>query len=166
MQVKEREPGDRRRPGKMIKSERAELQRDSLRCVGLALEGHGTLDIAAMPGRSRRFVRRWVYAYRDRGLDAVHGDTAPGHIRRLSPEQETRFIERALRGATPEDAVSSLRSTHMRRSLELEFGVPYSLNDVYAILHRDGFPSLSPRPRHPKQDPMAIAKFRRNAPLL
>lgn len=166
MHVKEREPGDRKRLDRMTKSERDAIQRDRLRCVALALEGRETLDIAVTLGRSRRFVQRWVYAYRDHGLGAVQGETAPGRARRLAPEQEARFIERVRRGATPEDGVSALRGTQLRRILELEFGVPYSLNGVYAILHRNGFSCLMPRPRHPKQDPEAIAKFRRRAPLL
>jgi len=164
MHVKERDPGDRKRLGRMIKSERDAMRRDRPRCVALAIDGRETLEIAARLGRSRRFVQRWVYAYRDRGLGAVHGDTAPGSARRMTPEQEARFIALVRRGATPEDGVSSLRGTHMRRILELEFGVPHSLNAVYAILHRNGFSCLSPRPRHPKQDPKKIAAFRRSAP--
>jgi transposase len=54
----------------------------------------------------------------------------------------------------------------MRRILELEFGVPFSLNAACAVLHRNGFSCLSPRPRHPKRDPKAIAEFRRRAPFL
>ena len=98
MHVKERDPGDRKRLGRMIKSERDAMQRDRLRCVALAIDGRETLEIAASLGRSRRFVQRWVYAYRDRGLGAVHGDTAPGSARRMTPEQEARFIERVRRG--------------------------------------------------------------------
>ncbi len=44
-------------------------QRDRYRAVLLALEGHEAPTIARMLGRSRRFVQRWVYHYRDHGLE-------------------------------------------------------------------------------------------------
>jgi transposase len=100
MHAKEQEPGDGKRLARMIKSERDAIQRDRLRCVSLALKGHETLDVAVMLGRSRRFVQRWVYAHRDHGLGAVHGRTAHGRVRRITPEQEARFIERVRSGAT------------------------------------------------------------------
>ncbi|MEM9021094.1 MAG: helix-turn-helix domain-containing protein, partial [Planctomycetota bacterium] len=42
--------------------------RDRCRCVLLAIDGLTAPDIAQRVGRSRRFVQRWAYAYRDHGL--------------------------------------------------------------------------------------------------
>lgn len=165
MHVHERSRGDRQKLGRGIKAERDAVQRDRLRAVALALDGRETVEIAQTLGRSRAFVQRWVYAYRDGGLDAVRGGTAPGRVRRLTPEQEAQFIERVRRGATPADGVSALRGPKMRHILEEEFGVVHSLNAVYDILSRNGFSCLQPRPRHPKQDPADAKRFKRRAPL-
>ena len=166
MHVDERSRGDRRRLGRMIKSERDAIQRDRLRAVVLALDGRETLEIAETLERSRAFVQRWVYAYRDHGIDAVRGGTAPGRARRLTKEQEARFIERVRRGATQDDGVSALRGPQLRHILEDEFGVEHSLTSVYEILARNGYSCLKPRPRHPKQDPADAKRFKRRAPLL
>lgn len=165
MHVHERSRGDRRKLGRRIKAERDAIQRDRLRAVALALDGRETAEIAEALGRSRAFVQRWAYAYRDGGLDAVRGGTAPGRARRLTPEQEAQFIERVRRGATPADGVSSLRGPQLRHILEDEFGVAHSLNSVYNILARNGYSCLHPRPRHPKQDAADIARFKRRTPF-
>lgn len=46
------------------------------------------------------------------------------------------------------------------RILEEEFGVSYSLDGAYRVLHRLGYSSLRPRPRHEKKDLPRQAKFR------
>ena len=163
MNVHERSRGDRQKLGRSIRAERDALQRDRLRAVALAIDGRETLEIAETLGRSRAFVQRWAYAYRDGGLKAIRGGTAPGRARFLTPEQEARFIARVRRGATPEDGVSALRGPQRRHILENEFGVVHSLNAVYTILARNGFSCLHPRPRHPKQDPADDRRSRRSA---
>ncbi|MCC6682640.1 MAG: helix-turn-helix domain-containing protein [Phycisphaeraceae bacterium] len=46
-------------------------QRDRLRAVELVIAGESTQAIMWMLGRSRDFVQRWCYVYRDHGLEAV-----------------------------------------------------------------------------------------------
>ena len=80
------------------------MQRDRLRSVLFALQGRETLEIAGTVGRSRAFGQRWACAYRDGGIEAVRGRTAPGRTRRLTPEQEARLVERVKAGAHHETA--------------------------------------------------------------
>ena len=166
MDISERKRGDRQRLARMIARESNAVQRDRLRSVLLVLQGRQTLEVTAAVGRSRAFVQRWAYAYRDGGIEAVQGRTAPGRQRRLSPEQETRFVERVKAGATPRDGVASLRGPHIQGILDREFGKTFSLNGVYQLLKRHGFVCLEPRPRHPRQNPAAAKAFKRRAPLL
>jgi transposase len=165
MHVVERNRGDCRRLARMIDREKGAEQRDRLRAVALALDGRETLAIAEQIGRSRAFVQRWVYAYRDCGIDGIHARKPPGREPFLSPEQEKRFAERVARGAQPGDGAATLRAKEFRRILKLEFGKAYSMSGVYFLLHRLGFSRLQPRPRHPKNDPAAMRRFRRSAPL-
>ena len=53
------------------RQQRDAKQRDRYRTVLLALEGHHAPTIARTLGRSRAFVQRWVYAYRDHGLQTI-----------------------------------------------------------------------------------------------
>ena len=68
----------------MIARESTAVQRDRLRSVLLVLQGRQTLEVTATVGRSRAFVQRRAYAYRDGGIEAVQGRTAPGRRRRLA----------------------------------------------------------------------------------
>ena len=52
------------------------------------------------------------------------------------------------------------------RILNEEFGVEYTLNGAYDLLHRLNLSCLTPRPRHEKNDPEAMKAFKQSAPLL
>jgi len=119
-----------------------------------------------MLDRSRGFVQRWVYAYRDGGIEAIAATPHPGGEPRLPREREAELKARIDAGPRPEDGVCTLRGRDIQRILEGEFGVRYSLNGVYQVLHRIDYSCLKPRPRHEKNDPQAMAEFRERAPLL
>ena len=141
-------------------------QRDRYRAVLLALEGHEAPAIARTLGRSRAFVQRWVYAYRDHGLKAIAPKRQTGRPPNLPPAKETPFKERFLAEPTEADGVCTLRAKEAQRILRQEFGVEYTLGGVYDLLHRLGFSSLVPRPRHRKNDPEQMSQWLNDAPLL
>lgn len=116
--------------------------------------------------RSRAFVQRWVYAYRDRGVSAIAARTPPGRPAKLSPEQLNVLRERLAAGPTDEDNICAFRGGDVQQLIEREFGVKYSLNGVYDVLHRNGYSWLAPRPQHRQADPKAQEAFKTSAPLL
>jgi len=63
---------------------------------------------------------------------------------------EQKFCHRIARGPSKQDGVSVLNGPAIKRLLEREFGVVYSLWGVYDLLHRLGFSCLCPRPKHEK----------------
>jgi transposase len=166
MDVQERNPGDRRTLGERIRHEKQAAQRDRLRAVALALDGEKTVDIASKLGRSRAFVQHWVYAYRDHGLGAIRAGKAKGAASKLTPAEMKKFRERVLAGPTESDGVCSLRGLDFQHILREEFNVEYSLSGIYQLLHRLGFSSLTPRPRHKKTEPAEQEAFKERAPLL
>ena len=94
MDIVERNRGDRRRLIRLIAKESDAMQRDRLRSVLLVLQGRQALEVADAVGRSRRFVQRWAYAYRDGGIEAVCGQPTP----RLETASRN-FEGRRLRGS-------------------------------------------------------------------
>jgi transposase len=166
MDVQEREIGDGPRLIQRSRRERDAEQRDRLRAVALALQGFRTSDIQSKLDRSRAFVQRWVYAYRDGGIDAIARTPHPGGDPRLPRVREAELKSRLEAGPLEADGVCTLRGLDIQRILEEEFGVCYSLNGVYQLLHRLNYSCLKPRPRHEKNDPQAMAAFRERAPLL
>lgn len=166
MDVKQRVPGDLDRLYALIRAERGGAQRDRYRMVVLALEGEEKLRIAGMLGVAKSTVETWVYRYRDGGIEALAVRKQPGAACRLTPERCGAFRRRIINGPLENDGVCTLRGKDGVRILNDEFGVGYSLQAAYDLMHRLGLSCLSPRPRHEKNDPAAMEAFKRCAPLL
>jgi transposase len=157
MNVGEKSPGDIPELERRIRTESNAKQRDRLRCVLLALQKHETEEIARTVGRVRTFVQRWVYAYRDGGLEAVRATKQPGRRPLLPRERHQEFKQRVLAGPTAADGgVCVLRGQEVQAILEREFGVSPARQTAYDLLHRVGLSSLKPAARHPKNDPAAM----------
>ncbi|MGZ4348712.1 MAG: helix-turn-helix domain-containing protein, partial [Gaiellaceae bacterium] len=111
---------------------------------------------------------------RDPRLDPSRGCHLPRRlgVRRQpleAPLLQGAAVEGRLRlraGPTEADGVCTLRARDIRRILQKEFGVEYSLAGVYDLLHRLGFSCLAPRPRHRKNDLAQMQHWIEQAPLL
>jgi transposase len=169
------DPGDVDELRRRIAAERMALPRDRLRAVSLAVEGDAGAggaelsreQIAARVGRSRQFVDQWVGRYRRLGLGGLARRKARGNPPALTPEQQAAFKARVLAGPTAADrGVCALRGRDAQRILAEEIKVPLKLTAVYEWMRRLNLSCLTPRPRHRKGDPRAMAKWVEGAPLL
>jgi transposase len=132
-----------------------------------AIEGRETLAISEALSRSRAFVQRWAYAYRDGGIKAIAARKRGGDRSKIKGAAVERLKARLDAGPTPADKVCAHRGKDVQRIAKQELGVDMSLTTVYRTLHRMGYACLAPRPRHEKQDLEAQRQFReRGAPLL
>jgi transposase len=166
MNVNAHRPEDRQQLHARIHKETNAKQRDRYRAVLLALDGHLTEAIMNILSRSKNFVQRWVYAYRDGGIEAIRPKPPSGRPSKLSVQEQNRFRERFLAGPTQEDGICSLRAKDALRILSEEFGVGYTLPGVYDLLHSLNLSCLQPRPRHRKNDHKQMQKWLKDAPLL
>jgi transposase len=166
MQVREREDGDIERLTALVSREGRGKQRDRYRMALLALKGWEAQQIAEALSSNRRTVQAWVYRYRDAGIESLRPRPLPGRAPKLPREREAEFKARLDAGPREDDGVCTLRGKDALRILEHEFGVSYSLDGVYDLLDRLGYSCLKPRPRHEKNDPAALQKFKKAAPLL
>lgn len=167
MRVTERRAGDVAELTRLAKREPRAAQRDRYRAVLMALEGNGAPAIARTLARSRRHVQDWVYAYRDGGIEGMRPKPRPGRPTKLPREREAELKARLDAGPIASDGgVCTLRGKDVVRILETEFGVGYTLDGAYDLLHRLGYSCLTPRPLHEKNDPAAVEHFKIHAPLL
>jgi transposase len=167
VQISMRDPADVRRLQEYIRCERRTEQADRYRVALLAIQGQETQAIQQALTRSRGFVQRWAYAYRDGGIEALAAKPRGGGTPKLSETQSQAFRQRMLAGPTDADGgLCSLRGRDAQRILQQEFGQPYSLPGVYYLLHRLNLSCLRPRPRHYKNDPAAMAAWVEATPLL
>lgn len=167
MQVKERRSGDLAKLRALARREPHAEQRDRLLAVVKAIEGRETLAIAEAISRSRAFVQGWVYAYRDRGIEAIAARKRGGDRSKIKGLMAERLKARLGAGPTPADKVCVLRGKDVQRIAKHELGADVSLTTVYRTLQRLGYSCLVPRPRHERQDLEAQRQFREaSAPLL
>jgi putative transposase len=139
-------------------------ERDRMRMVLFAMEGETGASIAERLGCTDRVVRKWIQRYNEGGLAGLRDLPRSGRPRHLEASRDEALRQRLDEGAKPEDEVCALRGEDVRRILEEEFGARYTLSGTYVVLHRLGFSSLMPRPRHPKADAAAQEEFQKNSP--
>jgi transposase len=135
-----------------------------IRAVLAVAKGWYIPQVAEAFTLKERSVRNWVHQYNQQGLEGLR-DHRGGRQSRLSVPQRQQLKSRIEAGPLPQDEVCSLRGEDIRRILQEEFGLSYSLNGVYYILHRQlGMSYLKPRPRHHKADPAAQEAFKKTFP--
>jgi len=160
MDVTPHDLGDLVELRRRIRTESNAKQRDRYRAVLMALEGETTTCIMDKLDRSKNFVQRWVYIYRDHGLERVRPIPQPGQPPRLGRDQHDAFRRRI------DSADRILRGRDVVEILANEFGVVCSLSTAYDLLHRVGYEPLKPRPANPKKDPDAEKAWKQRAPFL
>lgn len=160
MHVTPRRPEDVDELRRRIAGEKDAKQRDRYRAVLLAIEGEKTDVIMNHLARSKNFVQRWVYFYRDHGLERIRPLKQPGQPQRLSHDREQEFLDLL------NNSQSNLRGVDVVELLAEHFGVVYSLNGAYDLLHRLNYEPLMPRPVNPQKNAEEQARWLRNAPLL
>jgi transposase len=139
-------------------------ERDRVRMVLYAKEGQTGAAIGKRLGYTDRSVRGWIRRYNRGGLGGLKDLPRSGRPRHLDATKEEAVRRRLDAGAKPEDGVCVLRGVDVRRILAEEFGARYTLSGAYVVLHRLGYSSLAPRPRHPQADPSAQEEFEKNTP--
>lgn len=142
------------------------IARLAQRIHGVYLAGKGLTcpRIMAVTGAARRTIQQWVHKYNKQGIAGLKDKPRPGIPTKLSRKKELKFRKRIEAGPTKADGVSVLSGPAIRRILEREFGVLYSRQGLYDILHRLGYSCLCPRPRHENANPRLQAEFKKTLP--
>jgi transposase len=96
--------------------------------------------------------------YRCRGEDALFIDGRGGRKNQyLNLEEEVKFLKPFLKEAS---AGGILTVSVVRRAYEKRVGCKVQLSTIYAMLHRNGWRKISPRPKHPKGDEKVQKRFK------
>jgi transposase len=145
----------------LAKGQKQARMRIRLQAIVLAREGKTAPQIASILGSARRAVQEWVARYNHDGIDGLIEKARTGKPPKLAKDRHEQLKARLDAGALESDGVCTLRAADVKRILEKEFNVVYSLKGVYKLLHRLGYSSLEPRPRHRLADPAAQEAFKK-----
>ena len=169
MRVDWKDPGDPDCLRALMAGETQAKQRDRYRVVllaGAGLEGQkecSRVQIAAVVGRARQFVDQWVGRYRAQGLTGLHAQKQRGADPKLTPLQQQELIAWLERGPTEQEKLAAYNGPILREKIQECFGKLYSLNGIYALLHRLGYNDLMPRTTHPDTDPAVLESFKKKS---
>jgi transposase len=136
--------------------------RQRLLAIRLVLMGNTVPQAAKAVGLKQRQSRNWVHRFNAEGLSGLTDRPRPGQPAKLPRQKEQAFRERIAKSACHKDPARNLRVKDIQKILREEFGADYCLGGTYFLLHRLGFCSLVPRPRHPKADLQAQDRFKKN----
>ena len=87
-----------------------------------------------------------VTKYLKEGLEAIVIDKRTSNSRRMSREEEVKFLEQFVELA---EAGQIVTVNGILRKFEEETGKESNTSTIYAMLKRHGWRKLKPRPRHP-----------------
>ncbi len=144
---------------RLMKSADRPLMVLKLRAMALAKQGWIARQIAQAVGKSVRTIQQWVGDYNREGLAGLK-DQRGGNHRYLSAQQEAQLS--AHLDAKANDPADGVRhAAELIPFIQEHFGVTYALSGLYDLLDRLGYEWLSPRPRHPKNDPAVVEAFKK-----
>jgi transposase len=117
---------------------------------------------ARIGGMDRQTLRDWVHRFNHCGPEGLINVKSPGRRPKLSKEQMEELRRMVEAGPDAEkDGFARWRCVDLKRVLSARFAVDLSEVSLGRILKKLGFSHISARPRHPKQDPEAIANFKK-----
>ena len=135
-----------------------------LLALAAVLDGMNRADAARIGGMDRQTLRDWAHRFNQHGPDGLIDIKPPGRRPRLSDEQ--RSVLKQLVEAGPDvetDGIVRWRCVDLKRVVRERFGIDLSEVSLGRVLKQLGFSRISARPQHPKQDPEAIATFKKTS---
>jgi transposase len=136
-----------------------------LLAIAAVCEGMDREEAASIGGMDRQTLRDWVHRFNEQGPSGLINIKPPGRRPRLSEEQKEELCRLVEAGPDPlTDGVVRWRCVDLKRTLGRRFGVDLSEVRLGQVLKELGFSHISARPRHPAQNPQAIAAFKKTSP--
>jgi transposase len=133
-----------------------------LLALAAVYDGKDREEAARIGGMDRQTLRDWVHRFNERGPDGLVNIKAPGRPPTLSKDQMEELGRLVEAGPDPEkDGVARWRCVDLKRVVGARFAVDLSEVSLGRVLRKLGFSHISARPLHPKQDPEAIATFKK-----
>lgn len=134
-----------------------------IRLIALAhiQDGANKAQVARFLKVSRRSVNEWVQRFIDHGNNGLKEKTRSGRPSALTEIQLLQLKEYVEKNSIKENG-GRLKGSLLVDYIEQEFGILYSLDNIYRLLHQLGFSWITSRSKHPKQDIEAQEAFKKN----
>ena len=109
-------------------------------------QGKTNREIHEAIGFSVQYVTELVTKYLNEGMDAIITDKRTSNNRRMSQEEEVKFLDQFIELSESGQLVTIKL---ILKKFEEITGKPSSPSTIYDLLKRHGWRKLKPRPQHP-----------------
>jgi transposase len=136
-----------------------------LLAIAAVLDGASREDAATIGGMDRQILRDWVVRFNAQGPEGLINKSAPGAPCKLTKKHKAFLARLVEEGPIPAvHGVVRWRACDLITRLHEEFGISVSDDTIYRALKELGFSHVSARPKAYKQDPEAMAAFKKTLP--
>ena len=150
---------------RLAKQAKDGAQARRLLAIAAVLDGASRTEAAKIGGMDRQTLRDWVIRFNDQGADGLVNIASPGVPPKLDAAHRAFLSCIVEEGPIPAaHGVVRWRACDLIMRLHEEFGLSVSDDTIYRALKNLGFSHVSARPKAYKQDPEAIAAFKKTLP--
>src|SRR6202051_1353628 len=136
-----------------------------LPAIAAVLDGASREGAAKIGGMDRQTLRDWVIRFNEQGPDGLINVPSPGVPPKLGKKHRAFLVRLVEEGPIPAvHGVVRWRGGGLIMRLHEEFGISVSDDTIYRALKDLGFSHVSARPKAYKQDPDAMAAFKKTLP--
>ena len=134
-----------------------------LLAIAAIYDGLSRADAGRLAGMDRQILRDWVERFNAGGPEALVNRAAPGNARRLTPEQEGDLAKIVEAGPAAEglEHLARWRCADLKVLIQKRWGIDYHQRTIGKLLHRLGFSHITTRPKHYRQDELAMEVFKK-----
>ncbi len=150
---------------RLAKASRDANQTRRLLALALVYDGGTRSEAAELGGVTLQVVRDWILRFNADGPAGLIDRKAPGQAPKLNAQQCQALAERVERGPIPAvDGVVRWRLKDLAQWVLEEFGVTLDESSLGRYLKAMDFRKISARPRHAKQNEVAMEAFKKVCP--
>jgi len=139
------------------------------RMLGIAaiLEGRKRIDASRIAGVTINVMRIWVRRFNQHGLDGLISKKTTGRKPTWTSQHDNFLMEKVDAGAVFErDKRITYRLEDFQSALAEKFGIIFGISTIWYKLEKLKLSWITPRPKHPKSDPVAQEEFKKKQKML
>ena len=135
--------------------------RDRVRVVILAFKGMTDANIAEKLDYSIQWVKKWIGRYKRFGFDGLRDQVRSGAPMKLTEDQIMELYQKVLKGPDETEILARYRIADLRVFISSKWGVDFTIGGLHALMKRMKLSHVTPRPHHPKNDPLVMEKWKK-----
>ena len=135
--------------------------RDRIRVVILVFKGMTSADIAKKLDYSLQWVKKWIGRYKRFGFDGLRDQTRSGAPMKLTEDQIIELYQQVLKGPDENEILARYRILDLKAIISSRWGIDYTIGGLHALMKRMKLSHVTPRPHHPKNDPVVMEKWKK-----